>query len=98
MRAEHWYDFKDQAGDSNLLVQVVAHIAAGCSPALGAAVPQIWSNHAARQTQWWTQATPHDVLPPPAGSQVSRGGQEGVSGQVCWTTTIWRGPGWNKHG
>ena len=27
MRAEHWYDFGDQAGDSNLLVQVAAHIA-----------------------------------------------------------------------
>ena len=28
MRAEHWCDFAEQAGDSNRFVQVVAHIAA----------------------------------------------------------------------
>ena len=32
MRAKHWYDFGDQAGDSNLVVQVVAHIAAAAVP------------------------------------------------------------------
>ena len=32
MRAEHWYDFGEQAGDSNLFVQVVAHIAAAAGP------------------------------------------------------------------
>ena len=32
MRAEHWYDFGEQAGDSNLFVRVVAHIAAAAVP------------------------------------------------------------------
>ena len=32
MRAEHWYDFGERAGDSNLFVQVVAHIAAAAVP------------------------------------------------------------------
>ena len=32
MRAEHRYDFREQAGDSNLLVQVVAHVAAAAVP------------------------------------------------------------------
>ena len=32
MRAEHWYDFGKQAGDSNMFVQVVAHIAAASVP------------------------------------------------------------------
>ena len=32
MRAAHWYDFGDHAGDSILLVQAVAHIAAAAVP------------------------------------------------------------------
>ena len=32
MRAEHWYDFGSLAGNSNLFVQVVAHIAAASVP------------------------------------------------------------------
>ena len=32
MRAEHWYDFGEQVGDSNLFVHVVAHIAAAAVP------------------------------------------------------------------
>ena len=32
MRAEHWYDFGALTGDSNLFVQVVAHIAAAAVP------------------------------------------------------------------
>ena len=32
MRANHWYDFGVQAGNSNLFVQVVAHIAAAAAP------------------------------------------------------------------
>ena len=32
MRPEHWYDFGEQAGDSKLFVQVVAHIAAAAFP------------------------------------------------------------------
>ena len=34
MRAEHWYDFVELAGDSNLFMHVVEHIAAGSSPTL----------------------------------------------------------------
>ena len=32
MRAEHWYDFGEQAGDRNLFGQVVAHIEAAAVP------------------------------------------------------------------
>ena len=32
IRAEHWYDPGEQVGDSNLFVQVVAHIAAAAVP------------------------------------------------------------------
>ena len=32
MRAEHWYDFGSLAGNSDLFVQVVAHIAAAALP------------------------------------------------------------------
>ena len=32
MRAEHWYDFGSLAGNSDLFVQVVAHIAAAAVP------------------------------------------------------------------
>ena len=32
MHAEHWYDFGVQAGNSNLFLQVVAHIAAAAIP------------------------------------------------------------------
>ena len=57
----------------------------GCSPAFSTAESQIWSSHATRQTHWWTQATPHDVLLPQAGSQVTHGGQEGISGTMIKT-------------
>ena len=32
MRAEHWYDFGTQAGDSDLFARVVAHIATATIP------------------------------------------------------------------
>ena len=32
MRAEHWYDFGSLAGNSDLFVQVIAHIAAAAVP------------------------------------------------------------------
>ena len=32
MRAEHWYDFGDQAGDADLFTEVVAHIACAAVP------------------------------------------------------------------
>ena len=43
MRAEHWYDLGSLAGNSNLFVQVVAHIAA-------ASITQGRTDHATRQT------------------------------------------------
>ena len=83
------------AGNSNLFVQVVARIAAAAVPPFCATVPQSWSNHAARQTHWWTQTDPHDVLSPQACFQISHGSQEGSSGQLCWTPTIRSGTtGW----
>ena len=74
MRAEYWYDYGSLAGNSNFFcASCCTHSRSSRSP-LSAAIPQIWSSHAARQTHWWTQATPHDVLPPQAGSQVSHAG------------------------
>ena len=32
MRAEHWYDFGSLAGNSDLFVQVISHIAAAAIP------------------------------------------------------------------
>ena len=32
MRAEHWYDFGSLAGNSDLFVQIIAHIAAAAVP------------------------------------------------------------------
>ena len=32
IRAEHWYDFGSLAGNSDLFVQVIAHIAASAVP------------------------------------------------------------------
>ena len=78
MRAEHWYDFGEQDGDSNLSVQVVAHIGSCCSSPFCVTVPQIWPSDAARQTHWWTQTAPHDVFSPQAGPPVSHGGQKGI--------------------
>ena len=87
-----------QAGNSNLFVQVVARIAAAAVPPFCATVPQSWSNHAARQTHWWTQTDPHDVVSPQACFQISHGSQEGSSGQLCWTPTIRSGTtGWCQH-
>ena len=50
MRAEHWYDFGEQAGDSHLFVQLVAHSAAAAAAAPSSAVPQSWPGHTPRQT------------------------------------------------
>ena len=90
MRAEHWYDFGSLAGNSNLFVQVIAHIAA-------AAVP-----HSVLQYLKAGQITP---LSKPTGghrpllmmsflrrlalSQFSDGSEEGISGKMCWTFAVW---------
>ena len=88
MRAEHWYDFGSLAGNSDLFVQVVAHIAA-------AAIP-----HSVLQYLKAGQITP---LAKPTGghrpllmmsflrrlhAQISNGSKEGISGQVCWTFAV----------
>ena len=97
-RAEHWYDFGDHAGNSNLFVQVVAHIAAADSSPLSATVPQGWTHHAAGQTHRWPQTTPHDVVSPHTCAQISDGSKERISGQMCWTPTIRSGtPGRCQH-
>ena len=81
--------FQEQAGDSNLFVQIVAHIAA-------AAVP-----HSFVQYFRSGQVTP---LAKPTGghrplhmmsflrrtcSQVSHGYQERIGGRMCWLPSIW---------
>ena len=59
-----------------------------CSPAPSFAAPQIWPSHTARQTCRRPQTTPHDVFSPQAGPQVSHGGQEGIGGQLRWSSSI----------
>ena len=87
MRAEHWYDFGSLAVNTNLFVQVVAHIAAASVP-LSVAVSQGRTEHATRQTQKWPQTASHDVLSPQAGTQISNGSKEGISGQMCGTFAV----------
>ena len=91
MRVEHRFDFGEQAGDSNLFVQLVAHIAAAAVQAFSLAVPQIWPSHTSGKTHWWPSATPHDVIPSQSCPQVSRGCQERV-GQVRRPPSKWRVP------
>ena len=71
MRAAHWYDFGDQAGDSNLLVQAV--------------------QHTSQRLQSRTRCCQKSLL-------MAAKKKAEVRGQVCWTSTIWRGtPGWCQH-
>ena len=63
IRAEHWYDFGSLAGNSDLFVQVIAHIAA-------AAVP-----NPVLQYLKAGQITPYDVFSP----QTCNGGKESVA-------------------
>ena len=98
MRAEHWCDLGSLAGNSDLLVQVIAHLAAAGSSPFCVTVPQSWTDHTACQTHWRTQTAPHDVLFPQACSQISHGSQEGISGQMCWTPGVRSGTtGWCQH-
>ena len=84
MRAEHWYDFGEQAGDSNLFVQIVAHIAAAAVP--HSVLPYLRAHPS--QTHRGSPTTSHDVL---LSSQtcprVSHGSQEGI-GLVLFNT-VW---------
>ena len=57
MRAEHWYDFGSLAGDSDLFVQVIAHIAAAAVPN-----PVLQYLKAGQITP--PQTTPYDVFSP----------------------------------
>ena len=89
MRAEHWYDFGSLAGNSDLFVQVVAHIAA-------AAVP-----NSVLQYLRAGQITP---LAKPTGGhrpllmmsflrrlafEVCYGSKERISGKMCWPVSVW---------
>ena len=86
IRAEHWYDFGSLAGNSDLFVQVVAHIAA-------AAVPN--------SVLQYLRAGKITPLAKPTGghrpllmmsfltcAEISDGSKERISGQVCWTIAI----------
>ena len=97
MRAEHWYDFGALAGNSNLFVQVVAHIATALVT-LHVTVPQGWTDHATRQTHGWGQTASDDVLSPQTCSQITHGSQQGISCQMCWNSAVWSGTTrWRKH-
>ena len=74
MRAEHWYDFGSLAGNSDLFVQVIAHIAA-------AAVPSsvLQTNHTTCQAYRWSQTTSYDVIPPQTCVEISDGSKERIS-------------------
>ena len=57
MRAEHWYDFGSLAGNSDLFVQVISHIAAAAVPNPVLQYFESWTDHTACQTHRWPQTT-----------------------------------------
>ena len=50
MRAEHWYDFGSLAGNSDLFVQVIAHMAAAAVSQPSATILKSWTDHTTCQT------------------------------------------------
>ena len=80
MRAEHWYDFGSLAGNSDLFVQVIAHIAAAAVPNSVLQYQKAGPDHTACQTCREPQTTPHDVIPPQTCAKISDGSKERISG------------------
>ena len=101
MRAEHWYDFGSLAGNSDLFVQVVAHIAAAAVPnsvQFSVTIFESWTDHTSCQTYRGPQTTPHDVISPQTCAEISDGSKERISGQVCWPISVrCRKTRWCKH-
>ena len=62
MRAEHWYDFGSLAGNSDLFVQVIAHIAAAAVPSSVLQYLKNWTDHSTCQTHRRPQTTSYDVI------------------------------------
>ena len=60
VRAEHWYDFGALAGNSNLFVQVVAHIAAASVP--HTVLEYLKADHATCQTHRRARTASHNVI------------------------------------
>ena len=87
MRAEHWNDFGSLAGDSDLFVQVIAHIAAAAIPNSVLKIPKSWTDHTACQTHRRPQTTLHDVFSLQTCAQIRNGSKERISGQVCTEQT-----------
>ena len=58
------YDFGSLAGNSDLFVQVIAHIAAAAVPNPVLQNLQGWTDHTSCQTHRRPQTTPHDVFSP----------------------------------
>ena len=73
MRAEHCYDFGSLTGNSNLFVQVVAHIAATAVPNSVLQYIRDGQITPLAKTHRWTQTTSHDVFSPQTCSQISNG-------------------------
>ena len=88
MRAEHWYDFGSLAGNSDLFVQVVAHIAAAAVPNSVSQYLRAGTDHTSCQTYRRPQTAPYDVISPQTCAEISDGSKEIISGQVCWTIPI----------
>ena len=98
MRAEHWYYFGSLAGNSDLFVQVVAHMAAAAVPN---SVPQYLKageiTPLAKPTGGHRPLLMMPLLPQTC-AQISNGSKERISGQVCGTLAVWCWKTrWSKH-
>ena len=88
MRAEHWYDFGSLAGDSDLFVQIIAHIAAAAVPNSVLQYLKAGQITPLAKTDKRPQTTPHDVFSPQTCAQISNGSKERINGQVCGTLAV----------
>ena len=98
MRAEHWYDFGTLTGDSNLFVQVVAHIAAAAVPLSVLQYLKVGQITPLAKPTGGHRPLFMVFLSPQTCSQISHGSQKGISGQTCWTFAVWCWTTrWSKH-
>ena len=94
-RAEHWYDFGSLAGDSDLFVQVVAHIAAAAVPNSVLQYLKAGQITPLAKTHRRPQTTSHDVFSSQTCTKISNGSKERISGQVC-AAQCWK-TRWSKY-
>ena len=76
MRAEHWFDFGDQAGDADLFTEVVAHIACAAVPACSSTIPPLWTGYASRHAHWSSSCAPRGVFPSTSSPQSGHDSQK----------------------